>query len=249
MSLQVWTSPHVCTANARMRIPLKQYWSLLNKYLKPQWPRAALLALLLLTQIGLSLLIPQIARFFIDTAISGGAVRSLVDAALLFIGVAIVGQVLAVAATYVGENVAWEATNALRFDLTLHCLGLDPSFHKAHTPGELIERIDGDVEVLSGFFSEFLITVLGNAMLLVGVLTLVFREDWRTGIALFLFVVFALLVLASLRSLGVRYWIRIREMSELFFGFLGELFAGIEDVRANRAQGYAMRRFHGIRRQ
>ena len=171
------------------------------------------------------------------------------DAALLFLGTTLFGQVLAVAAAYEGENVAWRATNALRFDLTSHCLGLDQSFHKEHTPGELIERIDGDVAILSGFFSEFLITVLGNATLLVGVLALVFLEDWRMGFALSLLVLFALLVLTSLRSVAVEYWIRMREMSGLFFGFLGELFAGVEDVRANGAQGYVMRRFYKIRRQ
>ena len=37
-----------------------------------------------------------------------------------------------------------KATNQLRHDLALHLLRLDLPFHKAHVPGELIERIDGD---------------------------------------------------------------------------------------------------------
>lgn len=113
----------------------------------------------------------------------------------------------------------------------------------------MIERIDGDVAVLSSFFSELLITVLGNAMLPVGVLAPVFRKAWRMGLALSLSVLFALLVLASLRSVAVQYWIRMREMSGMFFGFLGELFVGVEDIRANGAQSYVMRRFYEIRRQ
>ena len=35
-------------------------------------------------------------------------------------------------------------------------------FHKSTTPGELIERIDGDVTALSNFFSAFMIRVVGN---------------------------------------------------------------------------------------
>ena len=35
------------------------------------------------------------------------------------------------------------------------------SFHKAHTPGELIERVDGDVAALAKFFSHH-DPVLGN---------------------------------------------------------------------------------------
>ena len=128
-----------------MKIPLKQYWNLLVEYLMPQQGRVAKLAIALLTSIGLQILNPQILRYFIDTAIAGGSEQNLVRAALLFIGVALVTQVLEVAATYLGENVAWTATNALRVDLVEHCLNLDLSFHKSRTPGELIERVDGDV--------------------------------------------------------------------------------------------------------
>jgi hypothetical protein len=38
-------------------------------------------------------------------------------------------------------------------DLTLHCLRLDMAFHHARTPGQMIERVDGDVGLLGNFFS------------------------------------------------------------------------------------------------
>ena len=83
-----------------MKIPLKQYWNLLVDYLKPQWGPVAKLAIVLLSSIGLQILNPQILHYFIDTAVAGGSKQALVRAALLFIGVALVTQFLAVAATY-----------------------------------------------------------------------------------------------------------------------------------------------------
>ena len=74
------------------------------------------------------------------------------------------------AEAYVAQNVGLTATNRLRADLTRHCLRLDPAFHNAHTPGELIERVDGDVATLGNFFSRFAVQLLGNGLLLVGVL-------------------------------------------------------------------------------
>ena len=111
-----------------MSIPIKQYWTLLVNYLKPQWRWAALLAALLLGSIGLQLVNPQIMRYFIDTAQAGGEQETLLRAALLFIGIALVQQVVAVLATFCSENVGWTATNALRVDLAQHCLRLDMSF-------------------------------------------------------------------------------------------------------------------------
>src|SRR5205085_479794 len=172
---------HNATRNSQlattMRIPLKQYLDLLATYLRPQAGQVALLAVLLLTSIGLQLLNPQLIRYFIDTATTGGAMESLVTAALVFIAGALVNQGLLVGATYLGENIGWTATNALRADLAEHCLRLDLSFHKARTPGELIERIDGDVNALSSFFAQFIIHVLSNGVLLVGVLILLWGED------------------------------------------------------------------------
>nr|MDQ2907638.1 ABC transporter transmembrane domain-containing protein [Chloroflexota bacterium] len=158
-----------------MRLPLKRYITLLAAYLRPQWARALLLATLLCGSIGLQLLNPQILAYFIDTALGGGTTLPLVLAGIAFIGIALLNQGITIATTYFSEYVAWTATNQLRTDLVAHCLSLDMGFHKAHTAGELIERIDGDVDLLSNFFSEFVINLLSSALMVVGVLLLFFR--------------------------------------------------------------------------
>ena len=53
-----------------------------------------------------------------------------------------------------------------------HVLRLDYAFHSSHTQGELIERVDGDVGNLSRFFSRFVIDVVGNGVLILGILAL-----------------------------------------------------------------------------
>lgn len=236
-----------------MGIPLRRYWTLLRRYLRPQGLRVALLAAVLGANIALQLVNPQILRYFIDAAVRTaregaaglGDPRSLTLAALLFIAVALATQGLAVVARYLSENVGWTATNALRADLADHCLRLDLSFHKERTPGEIIERIDGDVNALSNFFSQFIIDVLGNAVLMVGVLALLWREDSRVGLALGLFAAGALGLLVRLRAIAVPHWAAVREANAAFFGFLGEQIAGTEDVRASGATGHVMRRFYG----
>lgn len=227
-----------------MKVPIKQYYNLLSTYLRSQWRWAAVLALLILVTIGLKLANPQILRVFIDTAAEGGDRSILIRSALLFFGVALLTQALSVAATYVGETVAWTATNALRLDLLDHALHLDASFHKDHTPGQMIERIDGDVATLSNFFSRFVIDVAGNGLLVLGILALLFREDWRIGLPIFGFAIITLFLLIWIRKLAVPYWTRFRKLNAEFFGFLGEHISGREDIRGNGAVDHAMRRFY-----
>lgn len=226
-----------------MTLPLGSYLALLKNYLRPQLARVVVLGVLVLGGIGLQLLNPQILGTFIDTATTGGVMATLVRLAVLFIGVAFVTQMADVAATWLGENIGWTATNALRQDLTDHCLRLDMASHKSRTPGELIERIDGDVDALATFFSQLLVGMISNLVLLVGVLALLFIEDWRIGMALTLFAAVALVVLVALRSIAVPTIAASRERSAQFFGFLGEHLASTEDIRANGGTGYVRQSF------
>jgi len=225
-----------------MSLSTTRHWSLLTTYLGAQRRRAALLAVLLLSSIGLQLLNPQIIRYFIDTAQAGVADQTLLLAAAMFIAAGLVQRVIAFCALYVGENVGWTATNALRADLARHCLRLDMSFHKAHTPGELIERIDGDVATLDDFLSQFSIRLIGNAILIVAILALLFREDWRLGIGMVTYTLIAFTALSSVQRLGTRRWAAERQADSELFGFLEERMSGTEDIRAAGAEVYTLRR-------
>ena len=223
-----------------MKIPLKRYWDLLASHIKPQKGRFSLLTVLLLGSIGLQIVNPQIMRHFIDTAISGDATETLGTAALAFMGIALLQQVVTVGARYFGENVAWTATNALRTELARHCLYLDMGFHTGTSPGELIERIDGDVAELSNFFSQLVIRVIGNLLLLAGVLVVLFLEDWRVGIAFTVFAAITLYGLNRVRGLAIPHQKAFREANAELFGFLEERLAGTEDIRSSGAVDFIM---------
>jgi ABC-type multidrug transport system fused ATPase/permease subunit len=195
------------------------------------------------------LLNPQILRAFIDAISTPAAGTPLLGIAGLFIALALTQQVLSVVATYVSERVAWAATNALRTDLTLHCLRLDLTFHKARTPGELIERIDGDVTTLANFFSQFVIQVLGSLLLLIGVLIVLWTVHWAVGLVFTAFAVVVLLGMLSLRAIALPYWRAARQASAGLFGFLEERLAGTADIRANGAVPYVMYRLYGHLRE
>lgn len=197
----------------------------------------------MLVGMGLQLVNPQILRYFIDGARSGATLAQLIKAAVAFMGIAVFQQALSVATSYIGGQIAWTATNDMRCDLAEHCIRLDMSFHKSRTPGEMIQRIDGDVEVLGSFFSNFLLEVASNALLLVGVLAMLAREDWRLAGAMTIFSIAMLMVMIRLRRVSVPHRKRFAQSVAELFGFIEERISGTEDVRANGAVPHVMRRF------
>jgi len=229
-------------------IPIRAYVRLLVDYLRPQRARVVVLSVLLLTVVGLQLLNPQFIKRFLDRAEAGVDAGELIPLALWFMGVAVTHQVLSVIATYLAEDVGWAATNRMRGDLAAHVLDLDMGFHKEHTPGVLIERIDGDVTSLSNFFSAFVIRVVANAVLVAGILVLLWWQNVWVGLGLTVFSVLAFAAMLRLQAVAVPWWKQVRARAAELFGFIGEQVGGTEDIRANGGVPYMLHRFGGILR-
>ena len=228
------------------RVPLRHYATLLIHYLRPHWKRVVFLGVFMFTGIGLNLLNPQIVRYFIDTAQADGAVQNLIWAGIAFLAIGIIRQGVQIVSSYLGQDVGWRATNQMRNTLAHHCLNLDMGFHHAHTPGEMIERVDGDTTALSNFFSQFVIHVIGSSFFLLGVLILVFREDWRVGAALTAFSILAFLVFNLTRNIAVPIYTAERASYARLYGFIEERLLGLEDIRTNGAGDYTVNRFYNV---
>jgi ATP-binding cassette, subfamily B, bacterial len=220
------------------------YRSLLATYLLPQWRALLALALVLLSSISLQLANPLILRQFIDTARGQGTIEALNQTALLFLAVVVVGLLVAAGVTYLSERIGWTATNQVREDLALHCLRLPLSFHHGQTPGALLQRVDGDVVALTNFFSQFIIRILGNSLLLAGILGVLFTVDGRIGLLLSAFAVLATAILLRMRCVAVPFFKVYRQAATDLTSFWEEHITSTEDLRASGAVAYAVRRHY-----
>ncbi len=165
----------------------------------------------------------QLFRKFIDVALSPKTGNNLTQMALLFFALGALQQMLAVGTTYIAKKIGWRATNALREDLVSNCLRLDLGFYKSIRQGEIIEVIEGDVNVLFNFFSKMAIVLVSNVILVIGVLSMYFREDYRIGIEHTLFVLLAFYLTSKIEQFSQGYWKANRKKSGDLFGYYGEV--------------------------
>ena len=220
---------------------------MLRYYLRPHRGRVALLFLLLGGSIALQLLGPQLLGRFVDAAAGGdGSANRLAVIAALFFAAVLAQKVIHLVTVYLTEDLGWATTNALRGDLTAHVLRLDMGFHKLRTPGELIERIDGDVGQLAEYFSTIVVNLLGNGLLVAGILVLVFVADWRVGLVGLTYALIMLTLFRAIQARMVRLYTRISQASAELLGFLEEYMTGTEDVLPNGGAAYVMRRLYPL---
>ncbi|MHA1481513.1 MAG: ABC transporter ATP-binding protein [Candidatus Thorarchaeota archaeon] len=228
-----------------MEIPLGNYWRIQKKYMLPFKKRISALAFLMVTNVILQVINPQIIRAYIDIVTTSTGGDLFTEVALLYIAIAIIQQVALVTAVYIAQDLAWQSTNSLRADLFGHCVNLDMTFHNEHRPGDMIERIDGDMNTLSNFFSQFTILILTNIMVIGAIVVALFIENFFFGLAFLLFVLVAFVLIYKTQDIAITLWKKARDSTTKLLGMIEENLGGIEDIRANGARNNVMRKFHG----
>ncbi|MFX0094063.1 MAG: ABC transporter transmembrane domain-containing protein, partial [Candidatus Hodarchaeota archaeon] len=233
-----------------MRIPFYNYWRLQKAYLTPYKTKIVLLSIALISDILFQLLIPQVIGYFMDSFRNNVSSNVLLmETTLLFIVLSLIQLFFHIFTVYLSQDLVWASTNNLRTNLMQHCLNLDMSFHNRHKPGEMIERIDGDVNVLANFFSQFTVTVLLNILLILGILTVFYITNFLLGVVFTLFILVALTVMYYVRKLGIPYWKAVRQVSADLFGFIEESLSSTENIRPLGATNFILRKFHQLSKE
>ena len=211
--------------------------------IRPEAGRWVALGVMVAAGSALALAGPLVVRAIVDRATDGSTAGALRNLALLFLAIVIAAQVVQVLVARWATATAWSTTNDIRLRITRHVLGLDHEFHRRHTPGELIQRVDGDVTSVSDFLSQVLPKAVGAVFVVAGTIAVLSVIDWRVGIGMVLYVAaaFTAVVLNRHRS--------IREASDEM-GSYARLYGGIEerlnaaeDLRSSGAGDHAMWRF------
>ena len=127
----------------------------------------------------------------------------------------------------VGERVALD----LRQQLFAHLQRLPLSYHARRSTGDLLVRLTGDVNALRELLVATLVTLLSEAAILVGFVTVMFLLEWRVAVVAILVVpvIFTLVTVYSSRIRAATRKQRRRE-GELA-SHLGEALTGIHVVQ------------------
>ena len=223
--------------------PIGNPWRALVDLIRPEWRRYGLLVAAVATTAMLPLVGPLLVGRVVDGVNQGAGTDTVIGYGLAFLAVTVAAQLISVATTWYGNTIAWRTANDLRVGLTRHVLGLDHEFHRSHTPGELIQRIDGDVTHVSDFLGRVL-AIIGSALLTVsGVLVVLTVIDWRLGAVMVVYAAAGVTVLMVMRDEAVAETGETMSAQARLYGGIEERITASEDLRANGAGSHAIRRF------
>ena len=146
------------------------------------------------------------------------------------------------------EVVAQRMSAALRRDLTGHILTLDGDFYASHSPGLLIERVNGDCTIAARIWPTLFAAGGRDAVSLVSLLAVAAWNDW-----VWTLIAIAGAPLLVLPILALERWVRassrsVRDHSAGISLRLDEMFHGIATIKLNGIERREADRFGGVLR-
>ncbi len=168
--------------------------------------------------------------------------------AIWLVGLAVMGIFAVRAAASTAQKVllaraSEKAAARLRGDLLDHLMRLDGDFHARHPPGQLLERVQGDVAAVGQVWTSLLVGVARDLVSVVALLAVAIGTDWRwTAVAL---LGLPVLILPAVAVQGfVRRRARGARVAAARMAVrLDEVFHGLVPIKLNGLEAYQSRRF------
>jgi ABC-type multidrug transport system fused ATPase/permease subunit len=215
-------------------------------FLHPHWRRMTLAFLLMLVASALSLATPYLIKVAIDRHITQGDTSGLARVALLtgatFVGIYLASSGQSYLLSWVGQRVLAN----LRSQLFHHLQTLSIGYHDRHIVGVTVSRVINDVGVINELLSQGLLTLIGDSLLLAGIVVVMLSMSPR--LALLAFTVLPLMVLATMlftRRARVAFR-QTRSRIAAVVGNLAEDIAGMKVIQAFAQEDASQERFNSV---
>jgi len=218
----------------------------LLQYLRPYWQRLLVALVLTLLASALTLASPYLVKVAIDRYIVQGETNGLTTIALLtaatFVGIYVVSAFQRYLLAWVGQRLL--AT--LRSQMFRHLQDLSLGYHDTHIVGVTISRVINDVSVINDLLSQGLGALVGDTLVLAGILVVMLAMSPRLALLTFLVLPLMLLVTALFARRARAAFRHTRTRVAAVVGDLAENISGMRVIQAYTQEDVSRERFDRV---
>ncbi|MEM7346343.1 MAG: ABC transporter ATP-binding protein, partial [Chloroflexota bacterium] len=191
----------------------------------------------------LNLFVPQIIKTAIDNGLTQGQLRTLIVAAGLILGIAVIRGLASFGQRFFGEWLSHRASYDFRNHFYQTVQTLPFAFHDTAQTGDLMSRATGDISETERFIGIGLMDLIATILLIVGVMIAMMLES--PTLAALALIPIVLLMLVVIRFGGVvrPMFKRIQEQMGVLGTTMQESLTGIQVVKAFAREPYELQKF------
>lgn len=218
----------------------KYFGSFLIKYLKGERKIMIFLAIFFIANIMLQIVVPQVLSYFIDSAQSGKPLKYISLIVLIYLVTIILKMVAGACESYFAQSFGWKITNSFRKDVLAHFLKIDMAHHEKWTSGEVITRLDEDVEGLFSYFYTLIFKLVASTVFMVVALTVVALKNMVIAVVMLVFCIVSVWVFKAIQDYGTKLYVRSSAAVSKFNGIMKERIDNAIEIRTNAAEKYSL---------
>lgn len=181
-----------------------------------------------------------------DRVFVGGEAGSVWTVGLIILAIFIVRAIAALFQNVMMTYVSQRSGENLRSDLMDHIIGLDTAYHQTHPPGQMIERVQGDVASLSSVWTQLITGLARDLIAVISLLSVAFWIDWKWMLIALIGIPIVIIPALSLRAFVRRKALAARAVSAEISTRMDEVFHGITQVKLNSLEEYQAHRYNKL---
>lgn len=212
-------------------------------YVAPYRFSVAAVVLILPLVAGCRLAQPWIIKLAIDNHIVTGRLAGLEQIALGFLSLLLAESLLSFIEVYLLQSVGQQVMSDMRSELYRHIMRLPVSWFDRVPTGSAVTRLTNDIEVLGEMFASGIITIVGDVLLLAGIITVMLCMDPKLSLVTFSVLPVLLYVAYTFRRRMRKSFREVRARLGSLNSFLNECISGISIIQIFNRERDEERRF------
>lgn len=218
-------------------------------YLRPHAGAVAIAFVVILGASLVDLTQPWITQQAIDRYIANRDAAGLVRMALVYLALIAAGFAFEYIETSILQLTGQRIMHRLRMEVYTHLQRLDLAYYDRNPVGRLMTRVTTDVDALNDLFASGVITIIGDALVLVGIMAVMLIMNWQ--LAMVAFTVLPLIALATwwFRKNVRESYRQLRALVARLNAFLQEHITGMSTVQLFGQEARTFDRFAAINRR
>ena len=199
---------------------------------------------------GAELIKPYIFKVVIDDYIVGGrqgqGLMTIPGLSIAYFVTVVIGALMTILQIKWMNRVGQDIIRDLRARVFSHIQHMPLSVLDTYSSGRLVTRGTNDVEALSEFFTDVMLGLLKDAILLVGIMAVMLAMEWRLALVSFAILPLIVAIVWSMRRLLRPMHARIKHLTGRINGFIAETLSGLRVVQSFNHQKELLGRFQAL---
>ena len=199
-----------------------------------------LLSAVILANTGLQILVPRFLSAFID--------RAETNAPMTAIALIIAGYLFTVAAQkgaglceeFISCRLGGKITNRIRHQMLEHFINLPMNKHDTFSSGEIMTRLDEDVEGVYEYYQILFLRIGTSVLLLVGVILSVAMKNRLTAILMLAVSLFSIWIYKVISDFGTKCYLKSSQAAAVFNGILKDKLDNLVEIHLAGAERHAL---------